>query len=126
MSTRYVIPKPLSRERLNRFVCLGNLTAQVPLIEIRPSSVRIWTAYDYERIKGTYTEIFRDGQVVTVTVYPGGLNDTKLVRERDDRGKKRQRKRQVRAAKGKPKRARVADRLRGRRGLDTQKPGRTV
>jgi hypothetical protein len=63
----------LTLERLKDFVALDNLTAQTPLIEVnRNGIVRVWTAYDTTRTMGTFTEIWRDGSVHTVTIYPSG------------------------------------------------------
>jgi hypothetical protein len=80
MSTRFIVHKPLTKKRLRNFVALDNLTAQTPLIEIiearRNRRVRIWVAYDPERICGTYTEVFYDGMVQTSTVYPSGNTRT--------------------------------------------------
>jgi hypothetical protein len=63
----------LTLERLKDFVALDNLTAQTPLIEVnRNGIVRIWTAYDTTRTMGTFSEVWRDGSVRTVTIYPSG------------------------------------------------------
>ena len=73
--SRYLMYPPLDKKRLKSFVTLDNLTAQVPLIEIvrrRPFHVRVWVAYDHERVCGTYLAVFFSGLVKTITVYPAG------------------------------------------------------
>ena len=76
MISRYVVQKPMSKERLRNFVALDNLTAQTPQVELvkqgRKQYVRIWTAYDYDFVCCTYTAVYHDCSVGTVTVYPGG------------------------------------------------------
>lgn len=89
MSSRYRTPDIISPERLKRFIALDNLTAQIPLIEIiqkrTNKHIRIWTAYDYARICGTYTEVHTNGLVVTATVYPSGRKKETVNREPDKR-----------------------------------------
>ena len=70
-------------KRLLDFVALDNLTAQVPLIDVKKSRgffCRIWTAYDLRREYGTYTEVNASGLVRTVTIYPGGKQTEKINR----------------------------------------------
>lgn len=86
MSSRYIIHDPLPAKRLKAFVALDNLTAQTPLIEIvrkQPFHTRIWVAYDYERVHGTYLAVYFSGMVKRITVYPNGKRDDVLVRPAD-------------------------------------------
>ena len=90
------IKEGLTLERLKDFVALDNITAQVPLIEVRDDgTVRIWTAYDTIRTHGTFSEILQNGCVQTVTIYPSGKrheivnkppNNVKRVRARTRQG----------------------------------------
>jgi hypothetical protein len=85
MSSRFEFHKPIGRQRLRNFVALDHLTAQLPLLEIKPYKeiVRIWTAYDAQRLCGTYTEVHWNGLVTTVTVYPSGEKLEKVNRPAD-------------------------------------------
>ena len=85
MSTRYKKYEPLPRERIKNFVALDNLSAQLPLIELLPTkrAIRIWVAYNPDRVYGTYTEIHMTGLVESKTVYPSGRIVSKLVRPAD-------------------------------------------
>jgi hypothetical protein len=83
MVTRFVTPPKLERKRLQAFVGLDNLTAQMPLIEVvrkRPFHIRIWVAYDYERRHGTYTAVYYSGMVETITINPDGSQRAKINR----------------------------------------------
>ena len=63
----------LSLERLQDFVAINNITAQVPLVEVnRNNVVRIGTAYDITRSFGTFMQVCAGGDVRTVTIYPSG------------------------------------------------------
>ena len=66
--------QPLTLRRLQDFVALDILTAQMPLIETSRTNkkIRIWVAYDITRTLGTYVEADMYGCVRTVTVYPSG------------------------------------------------------
>lgn len=84
--SRYLVQKPLPKERAKRFTGLDNLTAQTPLIEVirkQPYHIRIWVAYDYNREHGTYVAVFFSGMIKTVTVYPAGNKTEKVVRPAD-------------------------------------------
>lgn len=73
--SRFDWRKPLTVDRLKDFVAVDNITAQVPLIEVPKDvlvPVRIWVAYDYTRTQGTFLEVWIDGMVKTVTIYPSG------------------------------------------------------
>jgi hypothetical protein len=72
--SRFVKQQPLTLRRLQDFVALDTLTAQMPLIETSRNNnkVRIWVAYDVTRTLGTYVEVDTYGCVRTVTVYPSG------------------------------------------------------
>jgi hypothetical protein len=72
VTSRYAWRKvPL--ERLKDFVALEGITAQVPLIEVnKTGEVKIWTAYDITRTHGTFTQVYHNGMVKTVTVAPSG------------------------------------------------------
>lgn len=71
--SRYGWRHPLSLERLQDFVALEGITAQVPLIEVtKRGEIKIWTAYDITRTHGTYTQVLSSGMVKTVTVAPSG------------------------------------------------------
>ncbi len=81
MNSRYKQQKPLALERAKRFVAMDTVTAQIPLIEVvrkQPYHIRIWTAYDYDRVCGTYTAVYFSGMVKTITVYPAG-NKTEII-----------------------------------------------
>src|SRR4249920_3761943 len=81
MSSRWSGVQPLTLERLNDFVALDNVTAQVPLIEVsRRGWVRVWVSYDPTRTMGTFTEVEPDGSVRTVTIYPSGRRHEKINR----------------------------------------------
>jgi hypothetical protein len=83
--SRFNWRQPLTIERLMDFVALEGITAQTPLIEVtRNGEIRIWTAYDHTRTKGTFTQVYCSGKVKTVTVYPSGERSEILNR----RGKK--------------------------------------
>jgi hypothetical protein len=83
MPSRYKFAEPIPAVRLNKLVHMNNLTSQMPVIElIKYKRVRIWTAYDREMVCGTYTEVDTSGQVITRTVYPSGLVETKINRPR--------------------------------------------
>jgi hypothetical protein len=85
--SRFMIRKGPSKERLGRFIAVDNLTSQMPLIELiqsrRKDYVRLWVAYDPERVCGTYIDIHQNGAVYTKTVYPGGHTETKKNRKAD-------------------------------------------
>lgn len=86
MTSRYKQEQPMDRERINRFVALDNVTAQMPLIEVirkQPFHIRIWTAYDYDRKCGTYTAVYFSGLVKTITVYPAGNKEQVINRPAD-------------------------------------------
>ena len=71
--SRFEQAKPLTLERLQDFVAIDCLTAQVPLIEVsRKGGMRIWVAYDPSRTYGTYMEVGPNGLVRTITVYLSG------------------------------------------------------
>jgi hypothetical protein len=61
--SRFVKQQPLTLRRLQDFVALDTLTAQMPLIETNRtnSKVRIWVAYDVTRTLGTYVEVDQYG-----------------------------------------------------------------
>jgi hypothetical protein len=83
VGSRYDWRQPLKLDRLKDFVALDNLTAQTPLIELPRMSIqpiRIWTAYDITRTQGTFVEVWIDGMVKTVTVYPSGKRSEMIVR----------------------------------------------
>lgn len=82
VGSRYTWRGPLPLERLKDFVALENLTAQVPLIEVtRRGEIKIWTAYDYTRTYGTFTQVLSNGLVKTVTVGPTGRRREVINRE---------------------------------------------
>jgi hypothetical protein len=89
MISRFEKPKPFDPQRAKNTIVLDNLTAQTPLIEFmyirRRRCIRIWTAYDYERVLGTYIVIFPSGLVQSVTEYPNGRREVKIVRPADRR-----------------------------------------
>ena len=71
--SRYAWRGPSPLDRLKDFVALEGLTAQVPLIEVtRRGEIKIWTAYDFTRTYGTFTQVLSNGTVKTVTVAPSG------------------------------------------------------
>jgi hypothetical protein len=72
--SRFIKEQPLTLKRLQDFVALDSITAQMPLIETNRDGkrVRIWVAYDVTRTLGTYVEIDTYGCVRTITVYPSG------------------------------------------------------
>jgi hypothetical protein len=76
-----------ARERLARFVAVDILTSQMPLIEFvrsrRKEFIRLWVAYDPERVCGTFMDIHPNGTVRTKTVYPGGYTESKTVRKQE-------------------------------------------
>jgi len=81
--SRFNWRQPLTLERLKDFVALDNLTAQTPLIEVtRRGEIKIWTAYDLTREHGTFTQVFSDGRVKTITVYPSGKRHETINREK--------------------------------------------
>ena len=95
----------LTLERLKDFVALDNLTAQTPLIEVnRNGIVRVWTAYDTTRTMGTFTEVWRDGTVQTVTIYPSGRRHAIVNRPPFNNPRVRRRAKQV-TASSRPRRA---------------------
>ena len=78
--SRFVKQQPLTLRRLQDFVAIDTLTAQVPLIETNSNSakVRIWVAYDVTRSLGTFVEVDAYGCVRTVTIYPSGRRDERV------------------------------------------------
>lgn len=93
MISRYLVQKPLTKERLKNFVAIDNLSSQMPLIEIMHAKsgkrVRIWTAYNPERTFGTFTEVLTTGLVRTITIYPGGFTKEIINRTADTKDGKR-------------------------------------
>jgi hypothetical protein len=86
MISRYEVARPLTRARLKYFVALDNITAQPVLIEIvhgKKPHARIWTAYNLDRELGTYTAVYPNGRVSTITIYPGGRLEERLNRPAD-------------------------------------------
>ena len=78
--SRFIKQQPLTLRRLQDFVAIDTLTAQMPLIETRRDSkkIRIWVAYDVTRTLGTYVEVDSYGCVRTVTVYPSGRRNERV------------------------------------------------
>jgi len=82
VGSRFDWRQPLRLERLKDFVAIENITAQVPLIEVtRRGEMKIWTAYDNTRTMGTYTQVFSNGLVQTVTVMPSGKHNVVVNKE---------------------------------------------
>jgi hypothetical protein len=81
--SRFTWRQPLTLERLQDFVALEGITAQVPLIEVtRNGDIRIWTAYDITREHGTFIQVYCSGLVKTVTVMPSGKRHEVVNRNR--------------------------------------------
>ena len=81
--SRFDWRQPLTLDRLKCFVALDNITAQVPLIEVtKRGEMKVWTAYDTTRTHGTYTHVYANGMVTTVTVYPSGRRSVIVNREK--------------------------------------------
>jgi hypothetical protein len=83
--SRYEIPKPLPLERINR-MCGLPFHGQPIWIEIMPDKrrrIRLWVSYDYAREHGSYTDVYFDGMIESVTVYPSGRAVKKLNRPAD-------------------------------------------